>query len=197
MNQKKNSLPLKRCLWAPSDNELYQHYHDHEWGVPVYDDYTHFEFLTLEGAQAGLSWITILRRREGYRKAFANFDPAKVARFDDTKIAQLLQNENIIRNKLKIYSVIKNAQLYLDIQKECGSFTNYIWEFVGGKPIQNQWASHKDVPAETKESQALSKDLKKRGFKFVGSTIMYAHMQATGLVNDHTTDCFRYRELLN
>jgi DNA-3-methyladenine glycosylase I len=193
----KDSTKVIRCLWATSDSELYQQYHDTEWGVPVYDDLKHFEFLTLEGAQAGLSWITILKRREGYRKAFANFDPVEIARFDDKKIALLFSNENIIRNKLKIHSVVTNAKLYLDIQKECGSFTKYIWEFVGGKPIQNHWKSIKDVPPETKESKELSRDLKKRGFKFVGPTVMYAHMQATGLVNDHTTDCFRYPELSN
>lgn len=183
---------LCRCWWAEQDNELYQAYHDNEWGVPVHDDRTHFEFLILEGAQAGLSWITILKRREGYKKAFANFNPAIVAKYDEAKMAELLTNEGIIRNKLKIAAAVTNAKLFLDIQKEFGSFNHYIWQFVGGKPIQNQWKSKEEVPVESEESKKLSKDLKKRGFKFVGSTIMYAHMQATGLVNDHTTDCFRH-----
>jgi DNA-3-methyladenine glycosylase I len=167
-------------------------YHDEEWGVPVHEDRIHFEFLILEGAQAGLSWQTILNRRKNYSRAFSAFDPKKVAAYDDHQIAKLLNNEGIIRNKLKIASTITNAKHFLEIQKEFGSFDCYIWQFVNGKPIQNRWTSIKEIPAETKESQELSKDLKKRGFKFVGSTIMYAYMQAVGLVNDHTIDCFRY-----
>lgn len=192
---KKEIHPVCRCNWA-QDDDLYKDYHDQEWGVPVHDDRVHFEFLILEGAQAGLSWITILKRRKGYKEAFANFNPAKVAAFDETKKTELLTNEKIIRNKLKVASAINNAKLFLEIQKEFGSFDRYIWQFVGGKPIQNRWKSRHDVPSETAESKNLSKDLKKRGFTFVGSTIMYAHMQATGLVNDHTTDCFRHSQLL-
>lgn len=181
-----------RCSWVPQDNHLYIQYHDTEWGVPVYDDRTHFEFLILEGAQAGLSWETILKRREGYKKAFANFDPEKVSRFDEKKVQELLQNPGIIRNKLKIRATIKNSQVFLKIQKEFGSFSKYIWNFVGGTPKMNIWENISQVPAESEESRALSKDLKKRGMSFVGPTIMYAHMQATGLVNDHTQDCFRF-----
>jgi DNA-3-methyladenine glycosylase I len=164
--------------------------------VPVHDDQTHFEFLILEGAQAGLSWSTILKRREGYRQSFANFDPEKVAKFDERKIQELLQFKGIIRNKLKVRSAVTNAQNFLEIQEEFSSFDNYVWQFVDGEPIVNHWKSLKEVPATTKESDALSKDLKKRGFKFIGSTIMYAYMQACGLVNDHTVDCFRYKELV-
>ena len=160
--------------------------------MPVHDDQKHFEFLILEGAQAGLSWLTILKRREGYRKAFANFDPKKVAKFSEAKMAELLQDEGIIRNRLKIASAVNNAKLFLEIQAEFGSFDKYIWQFVGGKTIQNKRQSIREIPPESKESRALSADLKKRGFKFVGSTVMYAHMQATGLINDHTIDCFRY-----
>jgi len=186
---------LTRCQWAEGQFDEYIQYHDEEWGVPVHDDQTHFEFLILEGAQAGLSWSTILKRREGYRESFANFDPEKVATFDEEKIQELLQFEGIIRNKLKVRSAVMNAQKFLEIQEEFGSFNKYIWRFVDGEPIVNHWKSLKEVPATTKESDALSKDLKKRGFKFVGSTIMYAHMQACGLVNDHTVDCFRFEEL--
>ena len=186
----------KRCAWAENTFELYEKYHDEEWGVPVHDDRVHFEFLILEGAQAGLNWATILKKREGYRKAFAGFDPLKVAAFDQQKIEELIANPEIIRNKLKINSAVNNAQRFLEVQKEFGSFDAYIWRFVGGKPVQNQWTESSQVPATTAESDAMSKDLKKRGFKFVGSTIMYAYMQACGLVNDHTTDCFRYRELI-
>lgn len=189
-------MSITRCEWAEGQFEDYVQYHDQEWGVPVHDDQTHFEFLILEGAQAGLSWSTILKRREGYRKAFANFDPQKVARFDEAKIRELLQNEGIIRNKLKVRSAVTNAQLFLEVQKEYGSFDKYIWEFVGGEPIINHWKDLKEIPPTTKESDALSNDLKKRGFKFTGSTIIYAHMQACGLVMDHTTDCFRYKELV-
>ena len=189
---KSTELQLCRCWWAAEGDDLYKAYHDDEWGVPVHDDRIHFEFLILEGAQAGLSWSTILKRREGYRKAFANFDPKIVAKYDNEKAAELLKDAGIIRNRLKIAAAIKNAQLFLEIQKEFGSFDQYIWQFVGGKTIQNRRQSKDQIPAETTESKLLSKDLKKRGFKFVGSTIMYAHMQATGLVNDHTIDCFRY-----
>lgn len=185
-----------RCQWVEGQFDQYIQYHDEEWGVPVHDDKTHFEFLILEGAQAGLSWSTILKRREGYRKSFANFDPEKVARFDEEKIQELLQFEGIIRNKLKVRSAVTNAQKFLEIQDEFGSFDTYVWSFVDGEPIVNHWKSMKEVPATTKESDALSKDLKKRGFKFVGSTIMYAYMQACGLVNDHTIDCFRFDELV-
>jgi DNA-3-methyladenine glycosylase I len=184
-----------RCGWVVGGNELYEAYHDHEWGVPVHDDRKHFEFLILEGAQAGLSWLTILKRREGYRKAFANFDPTKVAKYDQDKIESLMADEGIIRNRLKITSCVNNAKLFLQIQKEFGSFDKYIWKFVKEKPIQNNWKSLKEIPPESNESKALSADLKKRGFKFVGPTIMYAYMQATGLVNDHTADCFRFKSI--
>lgn len=182
----------KRCGWAEGQFEEYVRYHDEEWGVPVHDDLTHFEFLILEGAQAGLSWATVLKKREGYRKAFANFEVQKVAAFDEAKIQELITFDGIIKNKLKIRSAVNNAQRFIEVQKEFGSFDKYIWSFVGGKPIVNKPKTMKDVPATSKESDALSKDLKKRGFKFVGSTIIYAHMQACGLVNDHTTDCFRF-----
>lgn len=184
----------KRCTWAEGGNELYIQYHDREWGVPVHEDRKQFEFLILEGAQAGLSWSTVLNKREGYRKAFAVFDPVKVARFSEKKIETLIQNPSIIRNRLKITSAVSNARAFLAIQKEYGSFDTYIWDFVGGKPLQNRWNAMADVPATSPESEALSKDLKQRGFKFVGSTIMYAHLQAAGLVNDHLLSCFRYRE---
>lgn len=185
----------KRCGWVEGQFEEYIKYHDEEWGVPVHDDQTQFEFLILEGAQAGLSWATVLKKREGYREAFANFDPEKVARFDESKIQQLITFDGIIKNKLKIRSAVTNAQNFLKVQEEFDGFDNYIWRFVDGTPIVNYWKDHKGCPATTKESDALSKDLKKRGFKFVGSTIIYAHMQACGLVNDHTVDCFRYAEL--
>lgn len=184
----------KRCTWAESGNELYLQYHDREWGVPVHEDRKQFEFLILEGAQAGLSWSTVLNKREGYRKAFAVFDPVKVARFSEKKIETLIQDPSIIRNRLKITSAVSNARAFLAIQKEYGSFDTYIWDFVGGKPLQNRWNAMADVPATSPESEALSKDLKQRGLKFVGSTIMYAHLQAAGLVNDHLLSCFRYRE---
>lgn len=185
---------LKRCQWC-GDDPLYQQYHDEEWGVPIYDDQKLFEFIVLEGAQAGLSWLTILRKREGYRKAFAQFDVQKVARFTDKKLEKLLLDDSIIRNRLKVFSVRSNARAFIKVQQEFGSFSHYIWQFVGNKPIQNKWKNVGQVPATTTESDVLSKDLKKRGFKFVGSTIVYAHMQATGMVNDHTTDCFRYKAL--
>ncbi len=183
-------MKKQRCQWVTSDTPIYEHYHDTEWGIPVHDDRKHFEFLILEGAQAGLSWLTILKRREGYRKAFANFDPEIVARYDDKKIAELLLDPSIIRNRLKVHAAVNNAQRFLEVQKEFGTFNHYIWQFVGNKTIQNQRRSIKEVPPETPESRALSADLKKRGFKFVGPTVIYAHMQATGLVNDHTIDCF-------
>jgi len=185
-----------RCAWAQDTFPLYEQYHDMEWGVPVHDDIRHFEFLILEGAQAGLSWATVLRRREGYRQAFAGFDPAKVARFTPGKLEKLLAYEGIIRNRLKVESAVTNARAFLAVQDAFGSFDTYIWRFVGGKPLLNRRRGMKDIPAKTRESDALSKDLKKRGFKFVGSTIMYAHMQACGLVNDHQVDCFRHGEIV-
>jgi len=169
-------------------------YHDTEWGVPVYDDRKQFEFLILEGAQAGLSWLTVLRKREAYRTAFADFDPVEVARFSEARIESLLRNPGIIRNRLKVAAAVSNARVFLEIQKEFGSFNAYIWEFVGGKPLQNRCKTMSDLPTTSAQSDALSRDLRQRGFKFVGSTIVYAHMQATGLVNDHAVDCFRYRE---
>ncbi|MGQ0541787.1 MAG: DNA-3-methyladenine glycosylase I [Blastocatellia bacterium] len=184
---------MKRCGWAT--NELSIHYHDTEWGVPLHDDRGLFEFLILEGAQAGLSWDTILAKRENYRKAFDNFDPAKVARYSEAKCSKLLQNEGIIRNRLKVASAVSNAKAFLKVQKEFGSFDKYIWSFVGDKPKVNKIKIMSDVPAKTEISDALSKDLKKRGFNFVGSTIMYAFMQATGMVNDHLTTCFRNKEV--
>ena len=185
----------KRCEWTLAvDDPLYLAYHDEEWGVPVHDDHKLFEFLILEGAQAGLSWWTVLRKREAYRKAFAEFDPVKVARFSDKKVAKLLENPGIIRNRLKVQSAVTNAKAFLEVQKEFGTFDEYVWRFVGGKPIQNRWKSMKEVPVKTEESDALSKDLKRREFKFVGSTIIYAFMQAVGMVNDHEVDCFRYKE---
>jgi DNA-3-methyladenine glycosylase I len=190
------STDLKRCEWCENTFDEYIRYHDEEWGVPVHDDQRHFEFLILEGAQAGLSWSTILKRRGGYRQAFADFDPGKVANFTENDIQELLQFTGIIRNQLKVRSAVNNAQRFLEVQKEFGSFDKYIWQFVNGKPIINHWKAMGQVPATSAESDALSKDLKRRGFKFVGSTIIYAHMQACGLVNDHTIDCFRYRELL-
>lgn len=180
-----------RCPWCLSFDE-YIRYHDEEWGVPVHDDRKHFEFLILEGAQAGLSWSTILKKRDGYRKAFANFDAAKVARYSEKKIEKILLDPGIIRNRLKVYAAVNNAKRFLEVQKEFGSFDTYIWRFVGGRPIVNKRKSISQVPATTKESDALSKDLIKRGFKFVGSTVIYAHMQACGLVNDHLVDCWRY-----
>ncbi len=186
---------MKRCQWVENSFPEYIKYHDDEWGVPVHCDKVHFEFLILEGAQAGLSWSTILKRRDGYRKAFADFDVEKVASFDQKKIEHLLQDSGIIRNKLKVNAAVTNARLFINVQEKIGSFNDYIWSFVGGKPIVNQWKKNSDVPANTKESDHLSKDLKKRGFKFVGSTIMYAHMQAVGLVNDHTVDCFRHNQV--
>jgi DNA-3-methyladenine glycosylase I len=184
-----------RCGWAEGQFEAYIKYHDEEWGMPVHDDKTHFEFLILEGAQAGLSWATVLKKREGYKKAFANFEVERVAKYDEDKILELIENPEIIRNKLKIRGTIINAQQFIEVQKEFGSFDKYIWQFVDNKPIVNKRKSMTGVPATTPESDALSKDLKKRGFKFVGSTIIYAHMQACGLVNDHVVSCFRYHEV--
>lgn len=184
-----------RCQWVGNIHEDYTRYHDEEWGVPVHDDRKQFEFLILEGAQAGLSWWTILSRREGYRKAFADFDPEKVARFTTKRIEKLLTNPAIIRNKLKVNAAVTNAQAFLKVQEEFGTFDEYIWSFVDGETIVNRRKSMSDLPATTKKSDALSKDLKRRGFKFVGSTIVYAHMQAVGMVNDHLVCCFRYREV--
>ncbi len=185
----------KRCAWVGDSSADYKHYHDREWGVPVYDDKILFEFLILEGAQAGLSWSTILKKRAGYTKAFAGWNYRKVAKFDETTVQTLLQNPDIVRNQLKIRSTITNAQCFMEVQQEFGSFSNYLWNFVGGKPIKNKFKKMGDVPASTPLSDALSKDLKKRGFRFVGTTIMYAFMQAVGIVNDHTTDCFRYNQV--
>jgi DNA-3-methyladenine glycosylase I len=189
-------MKKQRCAWAGSD-ALYQSYHDTEWGVPLHDDRRLFEFLILEGAQAGLSWITILRKRDNYRAAFDDFDAARIAAYDTNKIESLLQDAGIVRNRLKIQSAVINAQRFLDVQDEFGSFDRFIWQFVDGKTMQNSRRSMGDIPASTAESDAMSKELKRRGFKFVGTTICYAHMQATGMVNDHTTDCFRHAELLN
>ncbi|WP_425389647.1 DNA-3-methyladenine glycosylase I [Ekhidna sp.] len=186
-----------RCAWCANSFEEYVRYHDEEWGVPVHDDKKHFEFLVLESAQAGLSWATILKKREGYRKAFADFDVETVAQYGPGMIEDLVNDASIIRNRQKIEATVNNAQQFIKVQHEFGCFDNYIWQFVDGKPIVNSWKSMEEVPVTTKESDTLAKDLKKRGFKFVGSTTIYAHMQAIGLVNDHTTDCFRYMELLN
>lgn len=184
----------KRCSWA-GDDALYRAYHDTEWGVPLHDDRALFEFLILEGAQAGLSWITILRKRENYRAAFDDFDATRIARYDANQIESLLEDAGIVRNRLKVQSAVVNAQKFLDVQREFGSFDAFIWGFVGGRTKQNAWRSLAEVPASTAESDAMSKELKRRGFKFVGSTICYAFMQATGMVNDHTTDCYRHKEL--
>jgi len=186
----------KRCAWA-GDDDLYQSYHDTEWGVPLHDDRRLFEFLILEGAQAGLSWITILRKRDNYRAAFDEFDAMRIAAYDVNKIESLLQDEGIVRNRLKVQSAVINAQKYLDVQDESGSFDEFIWRFVEGKTKQNCRRSLAEISSSTRESDAMSKELKRRGFKFVGSTICYAFMQATGMVNDHTTDCFRHAELRN
>ncbi len=183
-------MKKQRCDWVNSDNKLYVEYHDTQWGVPVFDDRLLFEMLILEGAQAGLSWITILKKRENYKQAFDNFDVKKVAKYDDKKKDELLQNEGIVRNKLKINSAIKNAQVFIVLQKEFGSFSNYIWAFVNHKPIQNHFKDISEIPVKTELSDTISKDLKKRGMSFVGSTIIYAFMQAVGMVNDHQTDCF-------
>jgi DNA-3-methyladenine glycosylase I len=183
---------MKRCPWSEGVSDAYLAYHDDEWGVPVHDDTRQFEFLVLEGAQAGLSWSTILHRRAGYRRAFAGFDPDKVARITPKRIEALLRDPGIIRNRLKVTAAVANARAFLKVQEEFGSFSDYIWRFVAGRPVQHRWRRQSDVPARSRESDALSKDLKARGFRFVGSTIMYAHMQATGLINDHLVTCFRH-----
>jgi DNA-3-methyladenine glycosylase I len=188
------SNKIKRCAWAGTTSPAYMEYHDTEWGVPVWDDRTQFEFLILEGAQAGLSWSTILNKREGYRKNFADFDVEKVARFTEKRVEKILQDPGIVRNKLKVNSAVTNAQAFIRVQEEFSGFCNYIWQFVDGQPIDNRFRKDSDIPATSPESDALSRDMKKRGFKFVGSTIIYAHMQATGLVNDHVVDCFRHNE---
>ncbi len=182
---------VKRCAWASSDLSIA--YHDQEWGVPVHDDRVLFEFLTLEGAQAGLSWETILRKRENYRRAFDNFDPKKIAKYDERRIAKLLADPGIIRNRLKLSSTVENAKAFLRIQSEFGSFDSFVWQFVGGKQLKNKWLGPGDVPSSTAESDLMSRTLKQRGFKFVGSTICYAFMQAVGMVDDHSVDCFRYK----
>lgn len=187
---------LVRCGWCLKFDQ-YIKYHDEEWGKPVHDDRVHFEFLILEGAQAGLSWSTILKKREGYRKAFADFDPVKVAKFTPARIEKILKDPGIIRNRLKVNAAVNNAKRFLEVQKEFGTFNKYIWSFVGGKPIINKRKTLKQIPPTTKESDALSKDLIKRGFKFVGSTVIYAHMQACGLVNDHLVDCWKYHEVID
>jgi len=184
---------VTRCKWAEGVGLNYIEYHDKEWGVPVHDDRTQFEFLILEGAQAGLSWSTILNKREGYRKVFAEFDVEKVARFTKKRVERLLLDPSIVRNRLKVESTVSNAKAFIAVQEEFSSFSDYIWDFVDGRPIQNRFRKDSDIPATSAESDALSKDLKKRGFKFVGSTIIYAHMQATGLVNDHVIGCFRHK----
>ena len=186
---------IKRCEWCIT-GPLYVKYHDEEWGVPVHDDKKHFEMIILDGAQAGLSWLTVLRKRENYRKAFDNFDPEKVAKYDEKKIAELLENPGIIRNKLKVKSAVTNARAFIKVQEEFGSFDKYIWQFVNYKPVVNKWKSDKEIPATSEESDAMSNDLKSRGFKFVGSTICYAYMQAAGMVNDHVVTCFRYKEVM-
>ena len=190
-------MALQRCPWLDLDKPDYVAYHDREWGVPVHDDRKHFEFLTLESAQAGLSWYTVLRKRANYRKAFAEFDPAKVARFNAAKIEQMLQDPGLIRNRRKIGAAVENARHFLAVQDEFGSFNAYIWRFVDGKPIVNEWRTLADLPATSRESDALSKNLKNRGFKFIGSIVIYAHMQATGMVNDHALDCFRRSQILD
>ncbi|HYB75620.1 MAG TPA: DNA-3-methyladenine glycosylase I [Nitrososphaerales archaeon] len=184
-----------RCDWVPPDNDLYLAYHDKEWGVPLHDDHKLFEMLVLEGMQAGLSWGTILMKREAFREAFSGFDPVKVARYDESKIARLLTNAGIVRNELKIRSAVANAKAFIAVQKEVGSFDAYIWDLVGNKPAVNRWRTLKELPTATAESKRISQDLINRGFRFVGPTIVYAHMQATGMVNDHLIHCFRYREL--
>ena len=185
----------KRCSWVNVNNALMREYHDREWGMPVHDDRKHFEFLILEAAQAGLSWSIVLNKREGYRRAFSEFDPEKVARYTKARIDKLVVDPRIIRNRLKIEAAVTNAHALLGVQKEFGSFDNYCWQFVDGKPRQNRWKLLRQIPATTPESDAFSRDLKQRGFKFVGSTVIYAHMQAVGMVNDHLVDCFRYRTI--
>jgi DNA-3-methyladenine glycosylase I len=191
--KKQKAKAIMRCEWSHGDDDLMISYHDHEWGVPVHDDRTLFEFLVLEGAQAGLSWSTVLKKRERYREVFSGFEPARVARFRPARIEELLQDPGIIRNRLKVESAVRNAKATLSVQREFGRLDGYLWSFVGGSPIVNRWKNLAEIPAMTEISDAMSKDLKKRGFNFVGSTICYAFMQATGMVNDHTVDCFRYR----
>jgi DNA-3-methyladenine glycosylase I len=188
-------MPPKRCSWVNVDDTLMREYHDREWGVPTHDDQTHFEFLVLEAAQAGLSWSIVLKKRDGYRRAFSQFDPAKVARYSAARIDKLTAEPGIIRNRLKIAAAVKNARAFLAVQKEYGSFDAYCWQFVDGRPRQNRWKSLRQIPATTAESDAFSRDLKRRGFSFVGSTVIYAHMQAVGMVNDHLIDCYRYRDV--
>jgi DNA-3-methyladenine glycosylase I len=188
-------MPPKRCSWVNVDDALMREYHDREWGVPTHDDRTHFEFLVLEAAQAGLSWSIVLKKRDGYRRAFSQFDPEKVARYSAARIDKLAAEPGIIRNRLKIAAAVKNARAFLAVQKEYGSFDAYCWQFVDGRPRQNRWNSLRQVPSTTAESDAFSRDLKRRGFSFVGSTVIYAHMQAVGMVNDHLIDCYRYRDV--
>jgi len=188
-------MTTKRCTWVSMDDPLMLQYHDREWGVPVHDDRKHFEFLVLEAAQAGLSWSIVLKKREGYRRAFSEFDPEKVARYSDKTVKNLTSDAAIIRNRMKIEATIRNAQAFLAIQEEVGSFDAYCWRFVDGRPKLNRWKAMGEIPATSRESDAFSKDLKHRGFSFVGSTVVYAHMQAVGMVNDHLVDCFRYREI--
>jgi DNA-3-methyladenine glycosylase I len=187
---------IKRCAWVGGADPLMLEYHDREWGVPIHDDRKHFEFLVLEAAQAGLSWAIVLKKREGYRRAFAEFDPEKVARFTARKIEKLVTNPEIVRNRMKIEAAVRNARAFLGVQEEFGSFDSYCWRFVDGKPRLNRWKVMREIPATSPESDAFSKDLKRRGFSFVGSTIIYAHMQAVGMVNDHLVDCFRYGEVM-
>ncbi len=188
---------IKRCPWCGQNDELYIQYHDEEWGVPVHDDIKHFEFLVLEINQAGLSWKTVLKKRDNYKKAYDNFDPLKVARYDDQKITQLLNNAGIIRNRRKIEASIHNATRFLEIQREFGSFDSYIWRFVNNKPVVNSWKCDTNIPSSTILSDTISSDLKKRGFKFIGTTIIYAHLQAIGIINDHILDCYRYKQLVD
>jgi len=189
------NMQPKRCSWVSLENQLLREYHDREWGVPTHDDRRHFEFLILEAAQAGLSWSIVLKKREGYRRAFSEFDPEKVARYSEARIDKLTADPGIVRNRMKITAAVKNARAFLAVQEEFGSFDAYSWQFVNGRPHQNRWRSLRQIPATTAESDAFSRDLKRRGFSFVGSTVIYAHMQAVGMVNDHFVDCFRYRDV--
>jgi DNA-3-methyladenine glycosylase I len=195
MRDKMPGMQPKRCSWVSVNNAVMREYHDREWGVPTHDDRTHFEFLILEAAQAGLSWSIVLNKRDGYRRAFSEFDPEKVARYSPARIDKLAADPGIVRNRLKIAAAVKNARAFLAVQKEYGSFDAYCWQFVNGRPRQNRWSSPRQLPATTVESDAFSRDLKRRGFTFVGSTVIYAHMQAVGMVNDHLIDCFRYRDV--
>jgi DNA-3-methyladenine glycosylase I len=190
------NMTKKRCPWVGFDDPLMLEYHDKEWGVPVHDDRKTFEFLVLEGAQAGLSWSTILKKRENYRRVFAGFDPKKIAAFDNNKVKKLLEDPGIVRNRRKVESAVNNARAFLEVQQEFGDFDSYIWSFVGGKPIKNKWRNLKQIPVTSPEAKKMSADLLKRGFRFVGPTICYSHMQAVGMVNDHIVDCFRYSELV-